>query len=210
MERSIFHRNMSFAVVALLAISVSVITVTNKVDLAGSVATLNRAVATSITKVLHLDPILDVKEEQLVEGQEPVAKKAAIVRKTDLQCMAENIYYEASNQSYVGKVAVARVVLNRMTSGDYPATVCGVVYDGSQNTRTSTCQFSWTCAPRKSINKESAAWAQSEAVAKEVLANKDSLDITEGARFYHATYVSPSWRKSLRKVAQIDDHIFYR
>lgn len=210
MERSIFHRNMSFAVVALLAISVSVITVTNKVDLAGTVTTLNRAVATSITNALHLAPILDAKEEPLVEGQEPVAKKEAIVRKTDLQCMAENIYYEASNQSYVGKIAVARVVLNRMASKDYPSTVCGVVYEGSQNTRTSTCQFSWTCAPHKSIDKNSAAWAQSEAVAKEVLANKDSLDITEGARFYHATYVSPYWKKSLRKVAQIDDHIFYR
>lgn len=210
MERSLFHRNMSFAVVALLAISVSVITVTNKVDLAGSVTTLNRAVATSITNALHLAPIRETKEEPLVEGQEPVAKKEAIVRKTDLQCMAENIYYEASNQSYVGKIAVARVVLNRMASKDYPSTVCGVVYEGSQNTRTSTCQFSWTCAPHKSIDKNSAAWAQSEAVAKEVLANKDSLDITEGARFYHATYVSPYWKKSLRKVAQIDDHIFYR
>ncbi len=199
---------MSFAVVALLAISVSVTTVTNKVDVAKTVFDFNRSVVTSIAQVLQLAPIPDVLLETTASPN--AEKKEAIIRKNDLQCMAENIYYEASNQSYVGKVAVGRVVLNRMKSGDYPTTVCGVVYEGSQNTRTAACQFSWSCAPHKEINKNSTAWAQSELVAKELLADKDGVDITEGARWYHATYVSPSWRKSLRKVAQIDDHIFYR
>jgi len=34
--------------------------------------------------------------------------------------------------------------------------------------------------------------------------------MVEGATHYHADYVSPHWRKSMRLITKIDDHIFYR
>ena len=36
------------------------------------------------------------------------------------------------------------------------------------------------------------------------------FDITDGATFYHADYVTPSWAKSKTKTIEIGDHIFYR
>lgn len=143
------------------------------------------------------------------------AQKAKIVRKeiptNDLQCMAENIYYEANNQSYAGKIAVGQVVLNRAGMRGYPSSICGVIYEGSQSEHTSACQFSWTCAEHPTINKRSAGWVQSVKAAKELLTKKDSLvDISEGATNYHADYVSPGWSKKLKFVTQIDQHLFYR
>ena len=36
------------------------------------------------------------------------------------------------------------------------------------------------------------------------------VDITDGALFYHANYVRPSWRKKFKRTTEIDKHIFYR
>ena len=44
-----------------------------------------------------------------------------------LMCMALNIYHEARNQSMVGQVAVAEVVMNRVEDSRFPDTICEVV-----------------------------------------------------------------------------------
>ena len=35
------------------------------------------------------------------------------------------------------------------------------------------------------------------------------LDITDGALWYHADYVKPSWAKHKKITTEIGDHIFY-
>lgn len=160
---------------------------------------------------LHLPAALTNAKTLAVEAVAPTKVIPAAIPTDDLQCMAENIYYEAGNQSFVGKIAVGQVVLNRTKMPGYPRTICGVIYDGSQNVHTSVCQFSWTCASRLNIDKSSAFWGQSLKAAKELLYNKDKLiDITEGATNYHADYVTPPWARQLHVVAKIDQHIFYR
>ena len=129
-----------------------------------------------------------------------------------VDCLAENIYHESGNQSFVGKLAVAMVTLNRVQHPDYPKTICGVVYQGSTNPNTFSCQFSWTCDPlhNKTTNIQS-RWSESVKVAQVAVASKQSMaDITEGATHFHAAYVKPVWAKTLRRVAQIDDHLFYK
>ena len=42
-------------------------------------------------------------------------------------CLALNTYHEAKNQSLVGQVATAQVVMNRVADDRYPNTVCEVV-----------------------------------------------------------------------------------
>ena len=59
------------------------------------------------------------------------------------RCLAEAIYFEARSESNEGRAAVAQVVLNRVKSGLYPDTVCGVVYQNSN--RHLACQFTFTC-----------------------------------------------------------------
>ena len=39
--------------------------------------------------------------------------------------------------------------------------------------------------------------------------NGGGFDITDGATHYHAYYVKPSWAKSKKRIAKIEDHIFY-
>ena len=45
-----------------------------------------------------------------------------------LECLTRNIYWEAASEPFVGKVAVAQVTLNRMESGKFASSVCGVVH----------------------------------------------------------------------------------
>src|ERR1700736_1072907 len=49
------------------------------------------------------------------------------------RCLAEAIYFEARGESWGGQAAVAQVVLNRVSSGLYPATICGVVYQNRRH-----------------------------------------------------------------------------
>ncbi len=43
-----------------------------------------------------------------------------------------------------------------------------------------------------------------------VTAGKIWLPEVGSATHYHATYVHPAWARSMKRVARIGDHIFYR
>ena len=60
-----------------------------------------------------------------------------------LTCLTQAVYYEAASEGADGGRAVAQVVLNRMRHPGYPASVCGVVYQGAD--RATGCQFTFTC-----------------------------------------------------------------
>ena len=136
---------------------------------------------------------------------------AGNVNSAELKCLAENVYYEAGGESYAGKIAVANVTMNRVNSGMYPKTVCGVVYEGSNNPRNIACQFSWTCDGSAARPKNPVTWSQSQSIAKMILSNdKKVADITDGALFFHANYVKPDWSRIYTRVATIDNHLFYR
>jgi spore germination cell wall hydrolase CwlJ-like protein len=120
-----------------------------------------------------------------------------------VDCLADNIYYEAGFEPDAGKVAVALVTLNRMQDPRFPKDICGVV---KQRT-TSVCQFSWFCSKVSIKNKD--AYEQAKEVAVYVYANYENLkDITKGALYYHADYVNPRWK--LEKTTVIGRHIFYK
>lgn len=123
-----------------------------------------------------------------------------------LDCLTQAIYYEAASESDTGKRAVAQVVLNRMRSPIFPHTVCGVVYQGSQQ-RTG-CQFSFTCDGSLMRQPSIAGWASARRIALAALSG--SIERSVGlSTHYHANYVVPYWASSLDKVATIGAHIFY-
>ena len=135
-------------------------------------------------------------------------------------CLALNTYHEAKNQSLVGQVATAQVVMNRVEDDRFPSTVCEVVKQGP--TRPSwedpekeypikhRCQFSWYCDGKDDTPKNEKAWRKAQDVAFLVYYNKIQLDVTEGATHYHATYVRPSWAKTKKRTTRIEKHIFYK
>ena len=124
-----------------------------------------------------------------------------------LECLAAATYYEAGNESVAGKYAVAQVVLNRVRHPAFAKSVCGVVYEGS--TRSTGCQFTFTCDGSLRRRPNLASWRQSLAVAKATLDGAVYPPVGY-ATHYHANYVVPYWATSLTKNAVIGTHIFYR
>ena len=132
-----------------------------------------------------------------------------------LVCLALNVYHEARDQPFIGQVAVAQVVMNRVYDSRYPDTVCEVVKQGETYAWTedfpvrNRCQFSWYCDGKSDKPKDDEAYSQAMMIAHGVY-NGNLYDLIEGATHYHATYVYPEWASTKTKVAQIGDHIFYR
>tara|TARA_B100000073_G_C23662637_1_gene545226 strand:- start:41 stop:478 length:438 start_codon:yes stop_codon:yes gene_type:complete len=133
-----------------------------------------------------------------------------------LLCLALNVYHEAKNQSLIGQIAVAQVVLNRVHDHRYPNTICEVVKQGETYSWKPDypvkfrCQFTWYCDGKNDEpDRSSFAWEQALTVAHGVYYG-NVMDMVQGATHYHADYVQPSWASSKTYITRIDDHIFYR
>jgi len=145
------------------------------------------------------------------------------------RCLALNIYHEARDQGTAGIFGVTAVVLNRVNDKRFPNTICEVVYQGptreSWKTRRfknlpaderiyypikNKCQFSWYCDGKNDTPHNKKKYQEVLDLVEAILYNElPFVDITDGALFYHADYVNPSWAKTKQRTTEIDDHIFY-
>jgi spore germination cell wall hydrolase CwlJ-like protein len=131
------------------------------------------------------------------------------VRERQLACLAKNIYYEAGNQPFEGKVAVAQVTINRTESGLYPSDICKTIYQKNIVYEKVLCQFSWVCdrdTTVKAINKEN--FKEAEEVAKKVLLEGFRLPSLKDAMYFHGDYINPGWKRE--RITKIGNHIFYK
>ena len=125
-----------------------------------------------------------------------------------LECLTRNIYWEAASEPFEGKVAVAQVTLNRMQSGKFANSVCGVVHQKNVFYEKVVCQFSWYCENNHKVKPvHKPMWRESEEVAKKVLLEGFRLPSLHNALYYHADYVNPGWKHP--KIEKIGRHIFY-
>lgn len=151
---------------------------------------------------------------QIVEVEKVVEKPVVQIEKVpvyisendrrQIRCMTENAYFEALGEPKKGIVAVNNVVLNRVEDRRFPNTPCGVI---NQRTKR-VCQFSWKCERGKRI-RDRRKYAEIQEIVEDVYLGNTG-DVTKGAKFYHADYVSPSWSRVFRKTTKIGAHIFYR
>lgn len=157
------------------------------------------------------EPVVQIVKAPEVKVIEKIIEKPVIVNKPvylsandkrQIQCLAENAYFEAGNQSTKGKVAVTNVVMNRVKDKRFPKSACAVVYQKSRG----VCQFSWVCEGNKRV-RNMAMFAEAKQAAENVYLG-NAQDVTNGAKFYHANYVNPNW--GMKRVTQIGAHIFYR
>jgi spore germination cell wall hydrolase CwlJ-like protein len=123
------------------------------------------------------------------------------------ECLAEALYHEARGESARGLFAVGEVILNRVDSGRYPGTPCGVINQGTG--RKYACQFTYTCDGVADTIREHAAYVRVGKVAK-LLLDGAPRTLTDGATHYHTTAVSPSWARRFPQTAAIGVHLFYR
>jgi hypothetical protein len=131
----------------------------------------------------------------------------ALDRERALTCLAQAVYYEAAGEGVDGERAVAQVVLNRMRHPGYPASVCGVVYQGAA--RATGCQFTFACDGSLLRTPVPALWTRAREIAEQALSGHVFAPVGH-ATHYHADYVLPYWADSLDKSVQIGRHIFYR
>lgn len=132
---------------------------------------------------------------------------AGIAHARALECLAQAVWYEAASENEAGQRAVAQVVLNRMAHPSWPASVCGVVYQGSQ--RSTGCQFTFTCDGSLGRRAGGVSWARAQAVAADALSGKVYAPVGH-ATHYHTLWVNPYWASSLDHVGTIGAHRFYR
>jgi hypothetical protein len=148
----------------------------------------------------------------VAQGPNPAAppfifKGDVTARKQALECLASAVYYEAGSQDDDAERAVAQVVLNRVRHPAFPASVCGVVYEGS--TRATGCQFTFTCDGSLNRQPDLAGWRRAYRIAEAALSGSVYSPVGY-ATHYHANYVVPYWASTLAKNAVVSAHIFYR
>ncbi|TAL00668.1 MAG: hypothetical protein EPO08_12750 [Rhodospirillaceae bacterium] len=133
------------------------------------------------------------------------------VSKDELVCLALNDYYEARSEEIAGRLAVARVVLNRAMDPRFPSNICDVIKQRKMQGNTLRCQFSWYCENKVDAPLDPKVWRDSLKIAAAVLQRDSAIpDPTGGALWYHASFTRPSWAIGFESTTIIGMHVFYR
>ncbi len=172
---------------------------------------------------VHQDGLASLQPERLVKISTPFGRKGVGVGQlvTDARtlnalpaatggpqwrCLSEALYFEARGETVKGQIAVAEVILNRVSSSRFPDTVCGVIRQGTG--RKFACQFTYTCDGRPEHVGEPAAFTRVGKIARMML-NGAPRNLAGGATFYHTTAVNPRWASKFRRTARHGVHLFY-
>ena len=126
------------------------------------------------------------------------------VDEKELNCLANNISYEARNQSELGQLAVGLVTVTRAKHEKWSKSICGVVHEPKQ--------FSWTWDGKQNIQRheDSLQYLRALNLASRILYGEfDSVRDMFTADHYHTTKVHPAWANKMERIATIDNHVFY-
>ena len=123
-----------------------------------------------------------------------------------VDCLAAAAWYEAGDDAE-GQRSVVQVVLNRVRHPAFPASVCGVVFQGSE--RVTGCQFTFTCDGALRRVPSAAAWDRARTIARQALTGSVYRKVGV-ATHYHTDWVVPYWSDSLLKLTAVKTHLFFR
>jgi len=166
-----------------------------------------------VTKPGATNETIAPKGEVTGEGKRPrtPAERLSLTganRAKQERCLTNAIYFESRGEPERGQMAVAQVVMNRVFSPYYPLTVCGVVYQNAH--KHNACQFTFACDNVRDVVTEPEAWEMAKRISRDTLDGKIWLPEIGKATHYHATYVSPWWKRTMNKYKTLGIHIFYR
>ena len=145
--------------------------------------------------------------------------------KDEVKCLAQNIYFEARDQTTKGQIAVALVTINRVESRQFPNSICKVIHQASRYSngklKKHKCHFSWYCDGLSDRPKDKLAWKISMLIARAMLKKPgvtikrhgeqwEIEDFLHGSTHYHRVDVNPYWNRKMIKVTTIGDHIFWK
>lgn len=114
----------------------------------------------------------------------------------DIQLMANAVYGEARGEPYIGQVAIAAVILNRVESPSFPNTVSGVIFEPGAFTAVADGQI----------------WLTPDETARQaVLDAVNGWDPTGNAVYYfNPDTATNKWIWSRPQIKRIGKHIFCR
>ncbi|QFQ86314.1 cell wall hydrolase [Paracoccus kondratievae] len=158
----------------------------------------------SVCMVVAFSPVATTPA--LADGKHQVAyeiktgrgRQVVQIDPNDLQCLSEALYFEARGEGLRGQQAVAEVILNRVDHPRFPKTVCGVVNQRGQFTYNKGARI-----------REKGTFARVQKVAVAALSGAPRT-LTNGATYFHARGVKPSWTKRFERTIRIGSHTFYR
>ena len=140
------------------------------------------------------------KSSNLLYAGEKLIIPNSPITAAEKDLMARLVHAEAKGEPYAGKVAVATVVLNRVTSADFPNTVKGVIYQKANG------YFAFTPVENGAINQP--ADAASRKAVNEALAFKGKGN---GSLFFFNPKTAVSkWVFSRETTVTIGNHRFAR
>lgn len=114
----------------------------------------------------------------------------------DLKLMANAVYGEARGEPYVGQVAVAAVILNRVKHANFPNTVAGVIFEPMAFTAVADGQI----------------WLEPDETAKRAVMDAiNGWDPTGGLVYYYNPETATSqWMFNREPVLRIGRHVFVK
>lgn len=129
-------------------------------------------------------------------------ESTASIPKKQLNCLTEAVYHEARGEPIAGQKLVAKTILQRTKSKDFPNTVCGVISEKSQ--------FSYRSKRgSRSTIKEPATYKKIESLVKTEATNFTSSK-SNPLYFYNPRKANPSWAKRMKVVKRAGNHVFLR
>lgn len=161
-----------------------------------------------------VDPMADkgLTADVMIPADLPLSLDGIPGGKKALLCLAMNDYFEARSEDLNGRLAVAKVVMNRLKDRRFPRSVCGVVMEKKAASANSprVCQFSWHCDGQSDTPTDDEAWRQSLLLAAAVLFGGDNIDDpSKGALWFHQATIRPQWDSSITRFRRIGNHVFY-
>lgn len=121
-------------------------------------------------------------------------------------CLAQGVYYEASNEPMKGKIAVANVIINRTKSSLFPTTICEVLKQKGQ--------FSYWKNIRRIDSRNDAVMDQvNDSIEASVAVMQGvAVDNTHGALYFinPKTAAYKDWLRGMKKTIKIENHTFYK
>ncbi|WP_267388217.1 cell wall hydrolase [Sphingomonas sp. GC_Shp_3] len=166
---------------------------------------LNVAEPMTVAQARASNASVSIQTDRLVSAEAFYFRGGRAAREQAAECLATAGLYEAGDDGR-GQRAVMQVILNRLRAPGFPATICGVVYQGSG--RPAGCQFSFTCDGSLQRRPVHVGWSLAKRAARRALAGAVFVDVGK-ATHYHADWIVPYWRNSMTKVAQVGPHLFY-
>ena len=150
-------------------------------------------------KLICLLPFLFLFSFTKVQAQEP-----------DYILLARLIFSEAAKESTMGKIAVAWVVRNRVTSKKFPNTYRKVILQRWQFTGVNSPLWRKTYYPERMTIQEKKVFEECIDIAKKVIQGIISDPAFGSDHYYNPRLVSPFWAKKMKQIVTIGNHLFLK